>query len=326
MLLLGLTGADQRAHRAGGRVLDLGHIDSASRWGRCVAYVGSAQGRCTAQARSPGSGRRDVGRADAVTVGDGGQSLDVPAEQPGEGLRSRPRTAAGTARRRGRPGSGAGTAARRRRRPDRGRVAVAGQRAGQGLGRRRSPARRRPISCASAASTSSIRARRTGSRRPGPRPRRQELHGPDGQLVVRGVEVRCGPRRSGRRPWPGDRDRGSRRPAARGRSAAPGRAARRGAGERPAAVRPSRSASWAAVDGPCSRMERATRSRVEASASRRPPPAASALFFTTRLCAYSPNAFKQGQPYREYLQVHDPVPGSNDLLGGRSSDATKESK
>ena len=45
--------------------------------------------------------------------------------------------------------------------------------------------------------------------------------------------------------------------------------ARRGDdGWRPA-VRPSRSASAAAVDGPCSRMERATRSRVDASVSRR---------------------------------------------------------
>ena len=207
--------------------------------------------------------RRDVGGADTVAVGDGGQSLDVAAEQPGEHL------GLGLAQLRE-----LGRDVRDRavvlaelvadgRAAHRGSVAVLAQRLGQRLGAvvgRRRPRQRRG---------SAPRARRPGGGRTRRRPRRppvsrEEAQRAGGEVVVRLVE--------GVAAGVGEHE-------DLGRAAAPAGAvdARLAGLERPSAtrwsrwrrtaagVRSSRSARAAAVDGPFSRIERATRSRVGAS-------------------------------------------------------------
>ena len=175
-----------RGHVMGSRLS--GSSRCRDRMFRCAAVTSVRCRRCVRSAR-PSMASGDVGRADAVAVGDGGQPLDVHARAAGRTPRSRPRTAAGSARRRGRPGSGAGRAARRRpraaarRRSPRPRAS--GPAPGGGLARlggRRAPGGSAP------------RARRPAAwaKRPtasGPAVCGQELQRLDGEVVVGGAEA-----------------------------------------------------------------------------------------------------------------------------------------
>ena len=80
----------------------------------CLLVVASARAvRRSAGGLSFCSGQRDVGGAGAVAVDDGRQPLHVGAEDLGDGLLARFRTAPGTPRRHATPGSGADRSARR---------------------------------------------------------------------------------------------------------------------------------------------------------------------------------------------------------------------